>query len=210
VDVEMLADDLWPEADGDMAQSAFSTTLNRLRKILVQKEVIQLYNGRLSLNPLYCWLDIWSFEEKIDEAAALMAQEDPVRAKFSYEEAVAYYEGPFLSREPQKHWMVPVRERLALKFLKALGVLGGILEAENRYDEAIRLYQQGLEADNLEETFYQRLMRCHEKLGRDADAVKVYLRCKETFHDQLRVSPAAATDEIYERIIARQHSRIDR
>ena len=148
MDIEMLKDDLWPEADGDMAQSAFSTTLNRLRRILIQKEFFENRDGRLSLNPNYCWLDIWAFERSIKEAESLMSRGARTDAISAYQGAIAYYKGPFLSKEPQRHWMAPMRERLSLKYLKALGALGGIMEAENNFNEAIRLYKKGLEADS--------------------------------------------------------------
>lgn len=82
-------------------------------------------------------------------------------------------------------------------------LLGDIMEAENSCDEAIRLYQQGLETDALEEMFYRKLMRCYEKQGNHSDAVKTYLRCKETLWEQLGVATANATRKIYERIVSR-------
>ena len=92
----------------------------------------------------------------------------------------------------------------ALKYLQTFSALGGIMEAENRHDDAIQLYKQGLEVDNLEEVFYRNLMICYEKLGKYADAVKVYLRCKETLSVLLGVSPNPATQKIYERVISRR------
>ncbi len=204
VDIEKLKDDLWPESDGDMAHSAFSTNLNRLRKILAQKDLILLQDGFLTLNRDFCRLDTWTFEACLKKAERLWKQDAQPQAMTWYEKAITIYRGRFLSREPLHHWMIPLRERLALRHLKTLATLGRALEEKKAYNEAIRLYEQGLEADNLEETFYRRLMICYEQLGRHADAAKVYLRCKDTFSRVLDVSPADETNEIYNKIIAHQ------
>ena len=62
VDEERLMDILWPEADGDQAYSALTTTLSRLRRLLGEKG-LEVQAGRVSLSPHYCWLDVWSFED---------------------------------------------------------------------------------------------------------------------------------------------------
>jgi len=47
---------LWPDADGDVAQRSFDTTLHRLRKILGDHRVLALKEGKLSLDGNYCWV----------------------------------------------------------------------------------------------------------------------------------------------------------
>jgi ATP/maltotriose-dependent transcriptional regulator MalT len=57
VSQELLADTLWPEADGDMARRSFDTTLHRLRKLLGNENILQLQAGMLSIDQRYCWVD---------------------------------------------------------------------------------------------------------------------------------------------------------
>lgn len=200
VDTEKIMDDLWPEAEGDMAHSAFSTNLNRLRLILDKKESIRHFDGRLTLNRKYCWLDTWALEARLEEAMVKWDKKDREGATAAYQKALSIYKGHFLADDPLQHWMVPLRERLALRYLHTLLGLGKIWEEEGGFEKAIELYEKGLTTDNLEETFYQRLMICHEKLGRYADAVKVYLLCQENFHRLLNVSISRETEKIYERL----------
>lgn len=61
---------LWPDADGDRAIQSLNTALHRLRKLLVEEDVILLENGRLLLNPRKCWVDCWHFEWLEQRAAA--------------------------------------------------------------------------------------------------------------------------------------------
>lgn len=51
-----IADILWPDADGDMAHNSFKMGLSRLRN-LIGKESIRNQDGRISINPSYCWVD---------------------------------------------------------------------------------------------------------------------------------------------------------
>ena len=60
-------DILWPEADGDQAYSALTTTLSRLRRLLGEKG-LEVQAGRVSLSPHYCWSDVWAFEHLINKA----------------------------------------------------------------------------------------------------------------------------------------------
>ena len=52
------------------------------------------------------------------------------------------------------------------------------LEERGRQAEAIEHYHRALEADDLHEEFYQRLMACHLQLGQQAEAASTYRRCK--------------------------------
>lgn len=57
VPVALLVDELWPELDGDAAHRAFETTLHRLRRLLDVPDVIDLTDGRLSLDRRIVWDD---------------------------------------------------------------------------------------------------------------------------------------------------------
>jgi LuxR family transcriptional regulator, maltose regulon positive regulatory protein len=202
VDIEKIMDDLWPDAEGDAAHSAFSTNLNRLRSIFSHNEIVLLRRGRLTLNPKYCWLDTWVFEKALKEAERLLEESDRKKAVATYEDALALYKGSFMSDEALKHWAVFPRERLSLRYQRALIALGGALEHDGRHQNAIEWYETGLEANSLEETFYQRLMLCHGTLGRHADVVKTYRRCRDTLAGKLDVSPSEETQRIYKQLKA--------
>jgi pentatricopeptide repeat protein len=55
---------------------------------------------------------------------------------------------------------------------------------------------RGLDADELAESFYQGLMRCHQRLGRPAEALSVYRRLRQTFSVVLGIKPSAETEEM--------------
>ena len=202
ISVENIIDALWYEADGDMAQSAFSTTLNRLRKLIGHKEAIQLQDGKLTIDQKYCWIDTWAFSNTLNEADDLWERGKEKEASDLYEKAITIYAGHFLAEEGGKHWIVPMRERLKNLFLTAVTKLGMFCEQEKEFEKATGYYMKGLTADNLEEKFYQRLMVCFHNLGRYADAVKVYHRCRKILEAVLGIAPSEKTEEIYKKIVA--------
>jgi hypothetical protein len=54
-----LADELWPDADGDRAMQSLHTTLHRLRKALGCDEVIVVEGGLARLDRRICTVDAW-------------------------------------------------------------------------------------------------------------------------------------------------------
>ena len=58
---EDISDILWPDAEGDAAHSAFTTTLSRLRK-LIGDDAIVVKGRRVGLDPHNCWTDVRAFD----------------------------------------------------------------------------------------------------------------------------------------------------
>ncbi|GAN33774.1 MAG: hypothetical protein DYG83_17690 [Candidatus Brocadia sp. AMX2] len=64
--------------------------------------------------------------------------------------------------------------------------------------------RKGLAVDNLAEEFYQHLMVCYQRLGQEAEAVKLYRRCRSVLLSALGVKPSSRTEEIYADLQKRQ------
>jgi DNA-binding SARP family transcriptional activator len=202
---EKVAESIWPRIDGDYAQRSLTTTLHRLRKNLGLDQAVALRNGRLALDPRICWLDLRAFEEvavKIDSclksATASVSAEcvDALR-----ERLFGLYRGPFMASEGDDPRYVSLRERLRNKFERCVGELARYFEAAGEWDQAIDCYTRSLEADELAEAFYRRLMLCYRELGRQAEAVDVYNTCKRVFNAELNIDPSPETRAVYERVL---------
>jgi two-component SAPR family response regulator len=144
---------------------ALITTLQRLRRLIGEPRAITFHDGCLSLDGRQVWVDAWAFERALGKTAQPQGQD----ALSTVERALRLYHGPFL--RPIDHpWVVAPRERLRAKYLQHLLALGRAHEAEGRWEEAHSWYRRGIEADELVEAFYQRLIRCYQHLGRTAEA----------------------------------------
>ena len=189
-----LTDALWPDAEGDDAHNAFVTTLQRLRKLLGQRDALLLQEGRLSMNPQLCWVDTLAFESVDPD------DDDPGVAE-DRERALRLYRGAFLAQEDAA-WALALRERLRARFVR----LGGAdvhrhVECGD-WEGAVACLEGLLQADATVEPFYQQLMRAQHQLGRSAEVLATYRRCREVLAATLQAVPSASTEGLLRELSA--------
>ena len=74
---------------------------------------------------------------------------------------------------------------------------GAQLEHDRQWQQAIELYLRGLDADGLTESFYRGLMRCHQSMGRRAEALSVYRRMRQTLSVTLGIKPSPESEALH-------------
>ncbi len=201
---EQIADLLWPEAEGDVAHNAFTTTLSRLRQLLGIEKAIRFQEGKITLDPRYCWVDAWAFERIVGQAESLWRkdiEDATAEAVRLSEKAINIYRGHFLAADKEHPWTFSYRERLRSKFLSLISKLGDYLERTGQFEKAVDNYREALEVDDLTELFYQNLMVCYQQLGQKAEAVKIYERCRNTLSSVLGIEPSPKTEVIYKALL---------
>ena len=107
---------------------------------------------------------------------------------------MAAYPDHFLAADEDQPWLMGLRDRLRSKFVRAVLALGGALEADARWEDAIALYRRALELDNLAEDLYRSLMVCYRELGRPSEALQTYRRCRELLSVVLGLQPSPQTE----------------
>lgn len=183
---QWLCDALWNDEEADAARQVLGVTVGRLRKLLGSDAAVLQQGGRVWLDRQEVWVDAWRFEKSIDAAP-----EDGVP------EALALYGGAFLAEDDGEAWSVATRERIRGKFIHALATYGHFLEVEGRFDDAVRLYVLGIDADVVIEDFHLGLMRCYHHLGRTSEAISAYRRLRQTLSAVLGARPSPAVDAWY-------------
>ena len=205
---DQLSDALWPEAAGDVAHLSFKSTLHRLRQLIGKEEIIQLKEGRITLDPRYCWVDVWAFQRIAKKAESLWkpdrdrVKDDENLRQFMNlsEKAISIYKGDFLSGDSMEMWTVSMREKLKNKFTRLVLRLCRYYEQTGQWDKVVEYCQRGLETDDLTEEFYQKLMTCYYRQGCYSDAMKVYQRCRKTLSAVMGVEPSLETEAIYKKL----------
>jgi LuxR family transcriptional regulator, maltose regulon positive regulatory protein len=196
VDAQRLAEAVWLELDGDAAMAALHAALLRLRKLLKHDGLLQLQEGKLSLDLSRCWVDTQAINHMFVALEGAPESTDAGTAA----SLLALYRGDFLAREEEKPWILPTRERLHRRFLSCVALAGDRLEALQDWTAAIALYERALAASNLSEDMYRRLMRCQIAQGRHAEAIDTYRRCRELLSVVLSTKPSVETDALYQQI----------
>lgn len=195
---ERLMDALWPDAEGDSGRKSLSVTLARLRELLGVKDALQVNEGMISLNDRVVWTDVWAFERLIEMVGSESGRKEPL------EKAVKLYHGHFLEDESGL-WAISPRERLRESFLYAIEALGAQWERNQEWRKAIEVYRKGVQADDLVEKCYIKMMSCLLKLGSQAEALSVYRRLKKTL-DGYGVTVSQEAEEIHQQILSSKSS----
>ena len=198
VEAATITAQLWPGAEGDAGKMSFDSNLHRLRRLIGVDGVLLTSEGTLSLDPSKCWIDTMALDDVVTRVErAAHASVNPGEAIVPFmKELLQLYAGHFLVSETQEAWAVAARDKFRAKFIRAVAVVGGSLEARQEWEQAVALFSRALELDNLAEALYRRLMVCYRELGEPAEALNVYRRCREMLSIVLGVKPSLETEAI--------------
>lgn len=209
---EQLTDTIYPESDGDRAYYSFKSMLHLLRKLLEVNDALILQGGRLSLNPRYCYTDLQHFSHLSDRVEKLYqscraadktkadVKENRQQILDAGRQVLSVYQGDFLPGE-EAFWAVEPRERTRSRLGTVVQAAGDLLEKENKFMEAAKIYEQAVEKNQLQEFFYRRLMVCLHKTGRRPEAHAVYQKCCRTLSRHLGVKPSPETESTYKSLM---------
>ncbi|MBI5446786.1 MAG: hypothetical protein HY900_36930 [Deltaproteobacteria bacterium] len=201
-----ITEALWPDAEGDTARQSFKVALHRLRQLIRHERAVVFREGRLSLDPRVVWVDVWALERGLRRLGAVREHEgadgNGSKAQALAEKALALYRGPFLKGDEDNPWAVSLRERLRGRFLRLVEQLSERWERAGDWQRAADCCRRGLEADDLAEGLYRRLMLCHQKAGHPAEALRVYERCRRVLLGATGLEPSAETRELFGRLSA--------
>lgn len=184
VSEQRLIDSLWTDQEADAATESLAAALHRLRRLLGSNDFIRQSGGQLSLNDQCIFVDAKAFEAGIDNPGKRGT-------------ALSLYRGSFLQGDNEP-WAASLRERLRGKFVRGIEKVSSDHELSGRWPEAIELYMRGIGTDELIEPFYRGLMRCYQKLGRDAEAAGTFRRLRQTLSVTLGTKPSAESQRLFE------------
>jgi len=200
----VLTSILWPDLPEEKSRRRLSDTIWRARRA-VGPDVTLVDEDTLSFNPA-CdyWLDVEEFEGKVDKYTSTQVEKSlypclPVSLStylLELNEAIDLYGGPFLDGL-YHDWALLERERLRGLYLEALGHLLELYKQASNYSAALSVAQRLVAAEPLQEAAHRELMRFYHLLGRDAEAVAQYHRCREILREELDVAPAPETEALY-------------
>ena len=208
LDRDQILEYLWPGIDPAAAGRNFKVTLNSLYHVLepergagAESAIIFRDGSTYGIRPgADLWLDAEQFTTLAAQANAAFARR-PVSAVPLLEEALDLYRGDYLPEALYETWAAAERERLAVIFLSAADRLAALYLEEGQYGRAVELVHRLLAADDCWERAYRYLMLAYHGLGDHGQVARVYHRCVQTLREELDVSPADETVELYGKLI---------
>ncbi|MCC7218746.1 MAG: hypothetical protein IT517_18365 [Burkholderiales bacterium] len=202
VPAHALIEFMWPEPLEDGGQKALEITVHRLRRLLASDDAIVVTDRRVTLDAAHVWVDAWTLERMLADLVGTPGGSEPAMEVLAAAapRVLELYRGEFLTGERDARWLLPVRNRIAGRFARIVLRLGAHWEAQEQWAQALGLYARATELDVLGEAFYQRQMVCLHRMGRRAEAIDVYRRCRQMLSVVLGVAPAAETEAIHRQL----------
>ena len=196
INAAVLAEEIWPDLEGDAAARNIEVAISRLRKLLGVSNAVIFQDQRVTLNTRCCWVDVWAFHDMTARAssASNLDKEGMLRA------LIALYAGHFLESEGDPSWLHCYREAARARWRTTAEDLGHCLEADQRTTEAMIHYSQIIERDPVAEEFYRRQMRLQLQIGNHVGAEETYRRCRNALATKFAVEPSPSTEAIYKEV----------
>jgi DNA-binding SARP family transcriptional activator len=203
VAITRLIDALWPEAEGDRGEEAFHKTLQRLRKFLVYDKVINMVDGKVSLNRDLCWVDAWSFEDLLQRVDGHEKDSRIEMADIrSFEQAMLLYRGPFLGDDDLDGWASRREAQLRQKFIQSVEKLSDWRVTQQQLDLAARCLKQAIKVEPVAEPLCSRLLTVLHTLGRENEARMLWTSYRRALNTMSRCEPSPELQRLALRLLS--------
>jgi predicted ATPase/DNA-binding SARP family transcriptional activator len=189
---ERLADQLWPDRDGESAANNLHQALHAARRA-IGADALRLTDGVVALE---AQVDVDGFEAA---AAAARASGDVS----AYEAALDLHAGELLPEDRYEPWADGRRAAL-LELHSALCVELAALYGDDA--QAIVTLQRALHVDPLAEPAHRALMRLYAATGRRQQALAQYQLLRQHLDAELAAEPDPETRGLYRELLAPEPS----
>ena len=197
---EHLTNLLWPASDMDLAGQSLNTLIYSLHRQLGDaldgRPPVTHADGRYRLNgDNGVAVDVDQFDAAADDGDQAARAGLEAEARASYLRATGLYAGDLVLASEVRH--IVERERLRARYLAARAYLIDLQFGRGDYAEALAGSLQLLADDPCREDAHRLVMRCYNRLGQRAQALRQYRLCRKFLADEFDAVPEPATEELY-------------
>lgn len=202
--IQELSEALWDEEETENPAGALKNLMYRLRNLLKKhlddREFIVTGRGTYSWNAeIPVWLDVEQFVHCCENAKRVEESEEQIRY---YESALSLYQGDFMVKIGDKHWVATLAAYYHSLWDSAIKALAGLYLADERYEDVERICVEGLYLDEANEELHciRITALMHQKKHRLA--MECYEQATKALYDTLGVRESAHLKAIYEELLS--------
>jgi DNA-binding SARP family transcriptional activator len=205
---DVLAEELWPETDPDVAANRLRVAVHELRKMLGEggrkdrgpSHIAQQEGSYFFDTAAPTWTDVQAFEDACARGEELAGAGQAEEALHAYQVAEALYLGEYLRDDPFFEWTLARRERLRELHLNVLGHAAQIHAENGSPDQAAIFLRKILRIEPWREPVYRRLMEYLVAAGRPHEALRAYEECRRALHAEVEADPSPETTSLRDQI----------
>jgi SARP family transcriptional regulator, regulator of embCAB operon len=197
-----LAEALWGDELPATWEKALAVLVSKLRAVLDECGV----DGSAALTSAFgcyqltlpegSWIDVSAAEESLEHGEAARDRGDLADARVSAETAIKLARRTFLPGE-NGSWVEEKRAELREILARGLECLADVQLGSAHPSEAVESAEELTSLEPYRESAYRTLMRAHVAAGNDAEALRVYERCRSLLADELGAYPSSDTEAVY-------------
>lgn len=203
ITIQELADALWSEDETDNPAGALKNLMYRLRstmkKNLGDTDYILTSRGVYYWNPeVKVSFDIEQFEGHCEEAKK---SGDTAKQIKYYEKAIALYQGDFMPKIMDKHWVVTLSAYYHSMLLSAIKSLAELYLQQERYEDVEHICSYGLKYDSVDEWLHCNMITALMKQNKQKLAMEGYETAAKALYDALGVRNSAQLEEVHKELL---------
>lgn len=202
--VDEITTALWHEEEVDNPAGALKNLMYRLRNLL--KKHFGDTDFIITNRGSYCWnpdvklvVDVEEFERLLEKAK--LCTEDANNAIIYYEKAVRIYQGDFMSKLTDMHWVVTMSTYYHSMYLSAIKGLAELYIASGLFDELESICNEALQYDPVDEQLHYYLILARMKNNKLKLAMESYEKACDILDRELGIKRPAKLQKIYEELL---------
>lgn len=208
--IDDIAGALWQEEETDNPAGALKNLMYRLRKTLSVEfdnvDFVLTNRGSYRWNPeVEVVLDVEQFEELVAEAKIENVYEDAIQ---KYEQALAIYQGGFMTKIADMHWIATLQTYYHSLYLSVVKALAGLYKQTARYEDLEKLCNEALKVENTDEQLYCYQIEARMRKGNIGLALESYEKAREIMEKELGIRKTTVLNKVYEEILSMSKGQV--
>lgn len=201
---ETIASAIWQDEETENPAGALKNLMYRLRKNLVnafgEENYILTNRGSYQWNPkVAVELDCEQFEKLIEQAKRETDRQQAIKL---YEQALLLYQGDFMNKLTDIHWILAMNTYYHSLFLSAVQDVSELYLELKQYGKLEYVCAEALKLEQTDEQIYANQIRAQMYRGNLQMALDSYMNASRIIEKELGVRNSKLLDEIYQELTA--------